>query len=58
VLLTRLCQPRAKIAYAKEVVAKLGGDPDLFWEPEPEAARQTSASTGAVEAAVEADAFQ
>jgi hypothetical protein len=46
VLLTRLCQPRAKIAYAKEVVAKLGGDPDLLWEPEPEAARQTSASTG------------
>jgi hypothetical protein len=29
----------------QEVVAKLGGDPDLFWEPEPEAARQTAAST-------------
>jgi hypothetical protein len=30
-----LARRRAKIGYADSVLVKLGGDPTLFWEPEP-----------------------
>jgi hypothetical protein len=31
-----LARRRAKIRYANSVLVKLGGDPSLFWEPEPD----------------------